>query len=66
MVRRVLGVRCGMDQASALWSHTQDAGDAKAAHRVNDHHVAGLRLAPIQGRARRDDLVWNPIVGGHL
>jgi hypothetical protein len=55
-----------MDQVSALRSHAQDAGNAKAAHRVNDHHVAGLRLAPIEGRTGRDDLVWNPVVGGHL
>jgi hypothetical protein len=55
-----------MDQVSALRSHAQDAGDPKAAHRVNDHHVAGLRLAPKQHRARQDDLVWNPVVGGHF
>ncbi|HEX5308945.1 MAG TPA: hypothetical protein VFW38_07685 [Solirubrobacteraceae bacterium] len=51
---------------SALRSHAQDAGDPEAAHRVNDHHVAGLRLAPIQDGAGLDDLVWNPVVDGHL
>jgi hypothetical protein len=65
-VGKVVGVGRGMDEIGALGSDAHDSRGPEAAHRVNDNDLAGASVTPIEGRAWRDDLVWDRVVCGHL